>query len=55
MAGAHLPIDSGASGMGILPMSDGLTQVHGQDARATTDIQKLPTIGMCTRLAKGEA
>ena len=26
---------SGTSGMGILPMSDGLTQTHGQDARAT--------------------
>ena len=56
--GAHLPIDGGAGGMGdlpavasgegwVLPMSDSLTQSHGQDARVTTDIQKLPTIGRC--------
>jgi len=47
---AHLLIDGTASGMGdlpavasgegwVLPMSDGLAQIHGQDARATTDIQ----------------
>jgi hypothetical protein len=45
--GAHLPIDGGASGMGILPMSEGLTQTHGQDARATAGIQMLPSIGRC--------
>jgi len=39
--GEHLPIDGGASGMGILPMSEGLTQTHGQDARATAGIQML--------------
>ena len=39
----------GACGMGILPMSDGLTQTHGQDGRATADIQTLPTIGKCTQ------
>jgi hypothetical protein len=44
-AAAHLPIDGGASGMGdlpavtsgegwVLPKPDGLTQTHGQDARA---------------------
>jgi signal transduction histidine kinase len=27
--------DGGASGMGILPMSEGLAQTHGRDARAT--------------------
>jgi hypothetical protein len=26
---AHLLIDGGSSGIGILPMSDGLTQTHG--------------------------
>ena len=30
--------DVGESGMGILPMSEGLTQTHGQDARATVGI-----------------
>jgi hypothetical protein len=44
---AHLPIDGGASGMGILPMSEGLTQTHGQDARVTADIQAPPLIGRC--------
>jgi hypothetical protein len=45
---ASFPIDSAESGLGdlpavtsgegwVLPMSDGLTQTHGQDARATTD------------------
>ena len=45
--GAHLPIDGGASGMGLLPMSGGLTQTHGQDARATAGIPMLPSIGRC--------
>ena len=36
--GAHLPINGGASGMGILHMSEGLPQRHGQDARATAGI-----------------
>jgi probable rRNA maturation factor len=35
--------------MGILPMSDGLKQTHGQDARATADIQTLPTIARCAQ------
>ena len=42
------PIDGGAGGMGLLPMSDGLTPTHGQDARATADTQTPPTIGRCT-------
>ena len=53
-----------ASGEGwVLPMSDGLIQTHGQDARATADIQKLagssagfqpalPSIGRCARDAQ---
>jgi hypothetical protein len=58
--GAHLPIDGGAGGMGdlpavasgegwVLPISNGLIQTHGQDARATADIQTLSTIGRCAR------
>jgi hypothetical protein len=50
---AHLPIDGGVSSMGdlpavasgegwVLPMSDGLTQTHRQDARATADVQPPP-------------
>ena len=31
--------------MGILPMSEGLTQTHGQDARATAGTPMLPSIG----------
>jgi hypothetical protein len=46
----HLPIDGGTSGMSILPMSEGLTQTHGQDARATAGIQMLPSIGRCARM-----
>ena len=52
--GAHLPIDGGASGRGILPMSEGLTQTHGQDARATAGIPMLPSIGRCA-LRRGAA
>jgi (E)-4-hydroxy-3-methylbut-2-enyl-diphosphate synthase len=44
---AQLPIDGGASGMGILPMSEGSTQSHGQDARATASLRMPPTIGSC--------
>jgi hypothetical protein len=58
--GTQLPIDGGVSGMGdlpavasgeggVFPMSDGLTQTHGQDARATADTQMLPTIRRCAR------
>ena len=58
--GAHLPIDGGAGGMGdlpavasgegwVLPISNGLIQTHGQDARSTADIQTLSTIGRCAR------
>jgi len=36
---------------GVLPMSDGLTQAHGQDARATTDIQTPSSSGKCALLA----
>jgi len=50
--GAHLPIDGRASGMGILPMSEGLTQTHGQDARATASIPMLPSIGRCALFAE---
>jgi hypothetical protein len=39
--------------MGILPMSEGLTQTHGQDARATSGIQMLPSIGRCAPLPDG--
>ena len=35
--------------MGILPMSEGLTHAHGQDARATAGIQRPPSIGRCAR------
>jgi hypothetical protein len=35
--------------MGILPMSEGLTQTHGQDARATAGIQILRSIGRCAQ------
>jgi penicillin amidase len=42
---APLPVVGGASGMGILPMSDGLAQTHGRDARATSGIQTPPTSG----------
>ena len=52
-AGAHLPIDGGESGMGILPMSEGLPQTHGQDTRATTGIPMLPSIGRCAPEAGG--
>ena len=46
----HLPFVGGSSGMGNLPMSDGLTQIHGLDARATTASQPAsPTIGRCAR------
>ena len=38
--------------MGILPMSEGLTQTHGQDARATADIQTLPSIGRCAPVGR---
>ena len=31
--------------MGILPMSEGLPQTHGQDARAPSGITMLPSIG----------
>jgi len=33
--------------MGILPMSEGLTQTHEQDARATAGTPMLPSIGRC--------
>ena len=46
-AGAHLPVNGGESGMGILPMSEGLPQTHGQDARATSSIPMPPSIGRC--------
>jgi hypothetical protein len=39
---ADLSIDGGKSGMGIPSMSDGSAQTHGQDARATADIQTSP-------------
>jgi hypothetical protein len=48
---AQLPIDGGASGMGILPMSEGWTQTHGQDARATAGIHLPSLIGRCARRA----
>jgi hypothetical protein len=44
---ALLPIDGSASGMGILLISDGLPETHGQDAGATADIRTLPTIRRC--------
>ena len=34
-------LSGGRSGMGILPMSEGSTQTHGQDARATAGVQML--------------
>ena len=38
-----------ASGEGwVLPMSDGLTQMHGQDVRATADGRTPPTVGRGT-------
>jgi hypothetical protein len=40
--------------MGILPMSEGLTQTHGQDARATAGIQMLPSIGRCAQADAGK-
>jgi acetate kinase len=52
-AGAHLPTDGGASGMGILPMSEGLPQTHGQDARATSNVPTPPSIGGCALEAGG--
>ena len=37
-----------ASGEGwVLPMSDGLIQTHGQDARFSADIQKLAGSSAC--------
>jgi len=39
-----------ASGMGILPMSEGLTQTHGQDARATAAFPMLSSIGSCAHI-----
>ena len=41
----HPPGAGGATGMGISHMSDAPAQTHGQDARATADIQTPPTIG----------
>jgi len=35
--------------MAILPMSEGLTQTHGQDARATAGSQMQLSIGKCAR------
>jgi len=40
--------DVDKSGMGILPMSDGPKQTHGQNARVAADTQTLATIGECT-------
>jgi hypothetical protein len=59
----RLPIVGGASSMGdlpavasgegwVLPMSDSLTQIHGQVARATTAIQTPPPIGRCCPKAR---
>jgi ADP-heptose:LPS heptosyltransferase/lauroyl/myristoyl acyltransferase len=42
----HLPIGSDSSGVGTSPIFDGVTQTHGQDARATPDIHAAPVIGL---------
>jgi NAD(P)H-hydrate epimerase len=41
----HLPVDGGKSGMGVPPMSAGLTKNQSQDSRATPDVQTAYSAG----------